>query len=284
VVRADLRRPDELSQSRAVYARSVPELRSRLLGAEQLVGSFLQLPLLPVCEVMAGCAGLDFLCVEGEHSGLSTSEIAAAVATLGLLKMPAVVRVAANDSAAIAFALDAGAEGVIVPRVESAQDAARASWAARYPPAGGRGVGPGRASGWGARTGDYVREAATRTLVGVQVETQLGSARIDEIAAVDGVDMIFVGPGDLALSLGIDPVAEGERLRNAIGQILVRANSAGKATGLFVSSPAEALAWLREGVSFLIVGSDLQLLGLAAQQSADALRQGREAATEAGQR
>jgi HpcH/HpaI aldolase/citrate lyase family len=149
VVRADLRRPDELSQSRAVYARAVPDLRSRLLGAEQLVGSFLQLPLLPVCEVMAGCAGLDFLCVEGEHSGLSTSEIAAAVATLGLLKMPAVVRVAANDSAAIAFALDAGAEGVIVPRVESAKDATRASWAARYPPAGGRGVGPGRASGWG---------------------------------------------------------------------------------------------------------------------------------------
>jgi 4-hydroxy-2-oxoheptanedioate aldolase len=96
--------------------------------------------------------------------------------------------------------------------------------------------------------------------------------------------MIFVGPGDLALSLGIDPVAEGEGLRNAIGQILVRASSAGKATGLFVSSPAEALAWLREGVSFLIVGSDLQLLGLAAQQSADALREGRKAATEAGQR
>lgn len=235
-------------------------IRERLAGGERLLGSFVQVPSLAVCDVLAQSGAFRFLCVEGEHSGLSDREVFSLVVGVDAGGLPCLVRVAANDPATIAFALDSGAVGVLVPRVETAGEAADASASARYAPDGVRGLGPGRVTGWGSNVDGYVAEARAGTLVCVQVETRAGVDAVDEVAAVDGVDLVFVGPGDLALSLGLDPARDGRELDAVIDRVLDRASAAGKLTGMFAASAEEARAWLGRGVSMVLLGSDLSLL------------------------
>jgi 4-hydroxy-2-oxoheptanedioate aldolase len=97
-------------------------------------------------------------------------------------------------------------------------------------------------------------------LVCVQVETRAGAESVSEIAAVEGVDLVFVGPGDLALSLGLDPERDGRELNAAIDRVLDRVVAAGKLTGMFAASADEARAWLGRGVSMVLLGSDLSFL------------------------
>ena len=123
-------------------------LRARIEAGEPLVGTFLQSPSVAGAELVSGL-GVDFVCVEGEHSGLGREQVQGLVAAAAVAATPALVRVSANAAVEIAAALDAGAAGVIVPRVDSAVEAAAAVRAARYPPAGTRGIGPSRATGYG---------------------------------------------------------------------------------------------------------------------------------------
>src|SRR5262249_18593348 len=143
---------------------------------------------------------LDFVCVEAEHSPLGRESIHA---LLGAARRPALVRVADNAGVPIVSALDDGAEGVIVPRVDSAEEAQAAVDAARFPPLGKRGVGPGRASGYGRTLPEYFAAANEQVIVGVQIESAAAVADVTRIAAVQGVDLLFLGPGDLAVSLGV---------------------------------------------------------------------------------
>ncbi|HVV10448.1 HpcH/HpaI aldolase family protein [Amycolatopsis sp.] len=221
-----------------------------------------------VAETLA-LAGFDYLYLDQQHSvgGLASPvEMVRATARTGTT---ALVRVAANDPVLIGRALDAGAEGVIVPNVESAEDARRAAAAAHYPPDGVRSWGPTRsAHGLGS-------DPATvngQVLCLVMIETAEGVARAKEITAVPGVHGVYVGPGDLAVSLGLDPVTgpQDQRHRAAVAEICEACATAGIAAGITGDPVAEA----GRGFRMVTAGSDVAFLkaGLtAARARRDAL-------------
>src|SRR5262249_26035071 len=134
------------------------DLRARLVRGDQLVGTFLQVPSIVTAELV-GALGVDFVCVEAEHSGLGRETVQALVGAASSAGTHALVRVADKATVEIAGALDAGAAGVIVPRVDSADEAAAVVRAARFPPLGARGVGPGRAAGYGRFVPEYFARA-----------------------------------------------------------------------------------------------------------------------------
>ncbi len=229
-------------------------LRERLEGGDRLAGVFLQAPC-PVAAEVVGSFELDFVCIEAEHSPLGRESIHA---LLGAARRPALVRVADNATVPIVSALDDGAAGVIVPRIDSAEEAQAAVDAARFPPLGRRGVGPGRAAGYGRTLPEYFAGANEQVVVGVQVESTAAVADAARIAAVEGVDLLFVGPGDLAVSLGV-PFGD-ERVTEAALSVLETARAAGRAAGIWAPTAAGARRWFELGFQLVIVGSDLALL------------------------
>lgn len=158
----------------------------------------------------------------------------------------------------IAGALDAGAAGVVVPRVDSSGEAAAAVRAARFPPLGARGIGPGRAAGYGRSVPEYFARASSEIAVGVQIESTAAVRDAAGIAQVEGVDFVFVGPGDLAASMGV-PFGD-ERVAETVVSVLETARAAGRPAGVWAPTAAAARGWLDAGFQLLIVGSDLGFL------------------------
>ena len=237
-------------------------MRARLERGGPLVGTFLQSPSAVTAELVGGL-DVDFVCVEAEHSAIGRETVHALVAASAFGGTPALVRVASNAPIEIAAALDAGAAGVIVPRVDSAGEAAAAVSAARYPPAGARGVGPGRAAGYGRTIPEYFARANGELAVGVQIESERAVQEAGAIASVEGVDFVFVGPGDLAASMGA-PFGD-ERVDEKIAAVLAAARAAGRPAGIWAPSAERAAGWLQAGFQLVILGSDLGFLaeGLA---------------------
>ncbi len=242
-------------------AAQVP--RARMLAGESLTGTFVQCHDPGQCEFL-GRLGFDLLCVEGEHSAMGVESVQGLVAAAALAPIPALVRVAGNDPIAIAAALDAGAAGVIVPRVDDAAGAAAAMAATRYPPSGERGLGPSRATGFGAAIGAYLARANEELLLAVQIETRAAVDALASILEVDGVDMIFVGPGDLGCSLGIDDPGSPE-LRRIVESVLRQSRERGRLTGIWAANPADAARWRAVGAELVILGSDLIWLARGVQ-------------------
>lgn len=234
------------------------EVRGRLQAGQSLLGTFMQLAD-PAAHELVGGLGLDFMCIEAEHSGMGTERVQQLIAASETTETPAIVRVAQNAPQAIAAALDAGARGVIVPRVDSGAEAAAAVASARYPPIGRRGLGPSRATGYGAEIPSYLARANDELLVAIQVETAEAVAHLDEMLALESLDMVFVGPGDLACSLGIADPGD-RRLQETIGSIIARSRDAGRLTGIFAANAVDAARWRQAGVELVILGSDLMWL------------------------
>ena len=145
-----------------------------------------------------------------------------------------------------------------MPRVDSAEEAREAVAAGRYPPAGRRGVGPGRAAGYGRTIPANLESANDRVVIAVQIESAAAVEDAPEIAAVPGVDLVFVGPGDLAVSLGVpfdDPA-----VLDAIDSVLEVARAAELPVGIWAPTAEQTRAWIQRGVSLVILGSDLGFL------------------------
>jgi 4-hydroxy-2-oxoheptanedioate aldolase len=228
-----------------------------LQSGPALVGTFLQAPSAVTAELVAGL-GVDFTCIDAEHSAIGVETMQALVAASDLGGAPALVRVRQNAPAEIAAALDAGAVGVIVPRVDSAGEAREATAAGRYPPRGARGVGAGRAAGYGRSIPAYFASADDRIVIGVQIESAAAVAQARKIVAVPELDFVFVGPGDLAVSLGVpfgDPA-----VASAIDSVLEVAVAAGMPMGIWAGRPEQARAWIVRGASLVVLGSDLGFL------------------------
>lgn len=232
-------------------------IKERLLAGETVVGTFIQTPHPVICE-FTGSMGFDFLCLEAEHSAMGAETVTALVAATSRTKSAALVRLANNDWDLVAAALDSGAEGVICPRVNSGAEAETFVRSALYPPVGDRGIGPGRVTGYGLNSGpSYRAQANESNLVAAQVETRAAIEHLDEILATPGLDLIFVGPADLASSLGIDGGFDHPDLRAAIQGIVDRAHTAGKKTGIFAGNAAQAAYWVERGVQLILLASDL---------------------------
>ena len=238
------------------------EFRSRCIGGERLVGTFSAIPH-PVAVEVTAQAGVDFLCIDWEHAQIARDAIENLVRAADVHAVPAMVRVPGHGPDAIAAALDSGARGVLVPRVSTAAQAAAAVKAARYPPLGERGVGPGRAAGYGYRIPEYLARANAETVVAVQVETSEGLQNVDAIAAVEGVDVVFVGPGDLSVSIGAIGPSHADRLAEAIGRVIQASLAHDKTAGIFCAEPEAVGRWAALGASFFILAADTMFLGAA---------------------
>ncbi|MER9303670.1 HpcH/HpaI aldolase/citrate lyase family protein [Mesorhizobium sp. M0293] len=247
------------------------EFRQKCIGKTSLVGSFVAIPHPVAVEVMAQ-SGLDFLCIDWEHAQISRDMIETMVRAADVHRVPAMVRVPGHAPEAIQAALDSGAQGMLVPRVSTAAQAEAAVKASRYPPRGERGVGPGRAAGYGYHIPEYLAGANDRIVVAIQVETAEGLANIDAIAAVDGIDVIFVGPGDLSVSIDALGPKGADKLNAAIRTIVGVTIAHDKAAGIFCASPQPVGQWAAIGASFFILASDTMFLGAGAAAGSSAAR------------
>jgi 4-hydroxy-2-oxoheptanedioate aldolase len=201
--------------------------------------------------------GFDWLCLDTQHGGYSRTEIIEAARSFPPGHAELVVRVAACDFAAIGAALDAGARAVIVPQIESRAEAERAVAAAFYPPVGGRSWGQlGRM--WDGET--LTVEAANRRIsCAVMIESAAGLTRVEEIAAVDGVSQLFIGPYDLSLSLGttVQALLDDESETSPLARIVKTAAAYGRTVGGFAGAPDLAARFRERGISCVAVATDL---------------------------
>lgn len=218
-----------------------------------------------VPELLAS-AGFDWMVIDTEHSPVELIEVLPAMqAAAGYPGVATVVRPAANDVVLIKRALDLGAQTLLIPYVQSADEARAAVRSMRYAPAGIRGVsGSTRASRFGAVT-DYVKRAEEELCLIVQVETGAALDRLEEIAAVDGVDAIFIGPADLAASLGHPGNAGHPEVVAAVEDAIRRTVAAGLPAGILTLDQAFARRCIALGTTFTAVGVDMVLLASAAR-------------------
>jgi 4-hydroxy-2-oxoheptanedioate aldolase len=233
-----------------------PDFRKRVLAREWLAGTFLNLGS-PVTVEIAGLAGFDWILIDHEHGpgGEDTllHQLHAASAT------PAfpVVRIAQNDTPRFKRVLDMGALGVMVPYVSTAAEARAAVSAMRYPPHGVRGVAKfNRGAGFGGDFEEYYAHAHERLLTVIQIETTEAINKIDEIAAVDGADVLFVGPTDLSYNMGIRDQLESAQFTEALKRVSDAAVKHGKAAGILVHNNALVPKMRDLGYTFTALGSD----------------------------
>jgi 4-hydroxy-2-oxoheptanedioate aldolase len=237
-------------------------LRSRLAAGEATLGTFLGAAS-PICAEACAAAGVDWLVLDTEHGSGGEEQVRDVVPAAGAYGVATVVRVESAARIRIGRVLDLGAAGVMLPRLDTAVEVREAVRHLRYPPEGDRGVATyNRACRFALDPGALAR-AGDQVLGVVQIESASAVEQVDQIAAIDGVDVLFVGPQDLSFNLGVpfdlgSPVylAALDRVRDAAGRH-------GKACGLLVGDGAAAAARHAEGWGFVAIGSDATLLAAA---------------------
>lgn len=213
-----------------------------------------------VAELCAG-AGLDWLLVDAEHSPNGLESILAQLQAISAYPVHTLVRPPVNDTVVIKQYLDLGVQNLLIPMVNSVAEAEAAVAATRYPPQGVRGVGSAlaRAARWN-RVPDYLARASETISVTVQIESTAAVEAVEDILKVEGVDAIFVGPSDLAASMGLLGQQEHPEVRAAVEQCLTAAKAAGKPAGVNAFNPDTAQHYLDHGANFILVGADVALL------------------------
>jgi 4-hydroxy-2-oxoheptanedioate aldolase len=238
-------------------------LRELWDGTEATVGGWCSIPSPFSAELMGRC-GFDWVCIDTQHGVIGYDQMMPMLQALSITATPAFVRVPWNQPDHIMKALDAGAQGVIVPMVSTEEDAKAAVAAAKYPPVGMRSWGPIRAA---LDVPDYSPETANRrTIVAVMIETPGGVENLDAILAVPGVDAVYVGPSDLALGHGMTPTlnaTDPEHVR-LIETIVDRCRQHGIVAGIHCDSVETVHRWHARGYSMFTVGSDAALMRQAA--------------------
>ncbi|MEO1494244.1 MAG: aldolase/citrate lyase family protein [Pseudomonadota bacterium] len=245
-------------------------LRARILSREILSGTFVKTPAYEIVEVLA-MSGLDFICLDCEHAPMDRRGMDASLAMARALGMPALVRVPEFTPGNVLMALDSGATGVVVPHVDSAGKAAAVAKAAHFGH-GGRGfAGSTRWAGQGSRTMTDVLAMDDETVVLAQIEEPEGVEAIDGIAATDGIDGLFVGPADMAVSLGVNDITH-EAVRDVMATVGAAAARHGKAAVTFQPTTATVPALKELGLSMFFIGSEHSFLLSAARDVASDLR------------
>jgi 4-hydroxy-2-oxoheptanedioate aldolase len=234
-------------------------LKKRLAAGEVVFGCWLAMGDAYAAEI-AATAGFDWLLFDGEHAPNDIRSLSAQVAVVLPSACAAVMRPVNDDPALIKQLLDIGAQSLLVPMVESADQARAILRATRYAPQGMRGVGASfaRASQFNA-VNDYVTTANAQICLILQVENRAGLAALDEILTIDGVDGVFIGPADLAADLGHPGNATHPEVRAAVHDALRRIRAAGKSAGVLATDPEFVDECLASGANFVGVGIDVLL-------------------------
>ena len=243
--------------------------RKRLTARELVVGTFMKTPSSIVAEVL-GLSSLDAIAIDVEHAPFGRLELDQCLGALRAADMPSLVRVSDDSSTHIRNALDSGAAGIVVPHVTSGEQAAAIASSAHFG-AGGRGyAGSPRAAGYTTRTmPDYMADSAAQTTVVVQIEDIPALDQVSEIAAVEGVDCLFVGRVDLAVAMG--EKVSSPAVVDAVKDICATCAESGTAVGMFTPDMSEIPMWRELGASLFLLSSDQSMLLAGANQLADSV-------------
>lgn len=248
------------------------KLKAALKAGKPQTGLWLSLANSYSAELL-GDAGFDWLLIDGEHAPNDLQTIMQQLQVLRFSQSSVLVRPPVGEPWLIKQLLDAGAQSLLIPMVESGAQAEHLVKSVRYPPRGIRGVGAGsaRASHFG-NIADYAATADAEILLMLQIETRAGVAALDDIASTDGVDCVFIGPADLSADMGFlgNPFAPEVQavIEDAIGRIVGH----GKAVGIYMADPVHARRYMELGVTFVAMGSDAGLLAQGARQVQDLYR------------
>lgn len=249
-------------------------LRAQLAAGDTTVGTFVGTAS-PVTAEVCAAAGVDWLLLDLEHGAGGEEQVRSVVPIAATYGVPTVVRVETDSRIRIGRVLDNGAAGVMLPRLDTAEQVREAIRHLYYPgtPAGGdRGVATyNRACRFGLDAGALDR-SNDQVLGVVQIESVRAVAEADRIAAIDGVDVLFVGPRDLSHDLGVPGQVKAPEFLDALEKVRTAARSHGKACGLLVNDGAAAQARIAEGWTFVAIGSDSTLLAAETRRQLDRAR------------
>lgn len=251
-------------------------LKTRLASNQLTIGSWITLAHPGIAEIMAR-AGFDWLTIDLEHSVITIREAEDLIRVIALCGVPPLVRLTSNDADQIKRVMDAGAQGVIVPMVNSRAEAERAVQSVYYPPTGRRGVGLARAQGYGTSFAEYRDWLAQEAVVIVQIEHIDAVNNLEAILSTPGVDGYIIGPYDLSASMGIPGQVDDVRVTSAIERISATGSALGKPGGLHVvePDPSRMSDAIGRGFRFLAYSLDTRILdvhcraGLAACRPQD---------------
>jgi 4-hydroxy-2-oxoheptanedioate aldolase len=244
-----------------VSVRLKGTLRDALAGATRpLYGGWVCMGSPVSAEIMAG-SGLDWVLIDMEHAPNGLESVLAQLYAVSAYPVTPVVRVPVAEPVIIKQVLDLGAQTLLVPMVSTPEQARTVAEAAQYPPVGVRGVGSAlaRSARWN-RVGDYLQQAADHVSVYVQIETTAGAENARAIAETPGIDGVFVGPSDLAASMGLLGQQTHPDVVAAVEKALAAVTATGKAVGVNAFVPEQAIRYVESGASFLLVGADVALL------------------------
>ena len=250
------------------YSAFPIQFRRDLIAGKKLIGCWSSLGS-PITTEILGLAGFDWLLLDGEHA---PNDLISFIPQLMALKDSAsapVVRPSWNNPVEMKRLLDGGFYNFLIPFVETADEARRAVAATRYPPQGIRGVSVSQRGNRFGTVAGYFEGVNEQICVMVQIESRKSVAAVHEIAAVDGVDGLFIGPSDLAAGLGHLGRADHPEVQEAMAQVFAAAQAAGKPIGILAPVEADARRYLAQGATFVAVGSDLGVFRSATQALRD---------------
>jgi 2-keto-3-deoxy-L-rhamnonate aldolase RhmA len=234
-------------------------LREKLYSGKTSFGTWLTIGAPDVSDTLKQLP-FDWLMLDLEHSYFTIETARNIMLTmLGTSTVP-LVRIGESDQYLIKRVLDIGAYGILVPLVNSPKEATAVVNYSKYPPMGSRGLGPVRAAGYGNNFKEYVATANDEILVGVQIETTQAVASAEEIAATNGVDIVFAGPSDLTMSLGLGTDRGNPKVAEAMQSVVKVCEKLGRIPGTLAASADEAKKWQKLGFRFISLGSDSKYL------------------------
>ncbi|GAA4414377.1 HpcH/HpaI aldolase/citrate lyase family protein [Nibrella viscosa] len=247
------------------------KLKKRLQQGETLHGCWLNLGSSLTAEIV-GLAGFDWVLIDLEHGAGSEREVLYQLQALEHTPTAALVRVESTEPQRIHRILDMGAEGIMCPKVSNPAEARKVVGGLHYPPHGHRGVAKMvRATGFGQHFGQYYQEAQDNILGVVQIETVEVLNHLDEVAAIDGVDVLFIGPADLSMELGIFGQFDHPRFKEALRETVNAAQKAGKATGILFFNPDDYQTYHDLGIRLIACGADATFVADGARHLAKRL-------------
>ena len=249
-------------------------LKQRLQNGELVLGIMVSEVRNPNIAYMLAQAGFDFVVIDNEHGSYSVETISNMIAAARGANLPVIVRIAEVRRETVLKPLDAGATGLLVPMIDTPEQATQLVQYAKYPPQGIRGAALRRPHSLYARVDatEHLAQANRDTFIAVQVESREGVENAESIAAVEGVDCVFVGPFDLSVSLGFPGQLDHPEEVAAIDRVIEACQSQGKIAGTLMLDAAMLRSWISKGMRFVMCGSDISLLADAARVAVAELR------------
>jgi 2-dehydro-3-deoxyglucarate aldolase/4-hydroxy-2-oxoheptanedioate aldolase len=244
--------------------------RNTLKSGKTLISTIITLSSPQVGEILAD-AGFDWLFIDGEHAPYEIGKIQSILQAIGN-KCPCVVRIPGHEDHFIKQVLDTGVDGIIAPMVNTPRIAEQIVESAKYPPSGNRGLGFGRAQGYGLGASDYINRANEDIAVIVQIEHVAAVQNLESILTVEGIDAVFIGPYDLSSSLGKPGQLDDPEVQDAIHRVRDICILRQKPVGIFAINVETAKPFMEQGYSLIVVGMDALMIGNSANDILTALK------------